>query len=120
VERPPRKAKTAAQKAARGSPPYTTYDIWCAKASSDTFSVIKDDDESNYAQLLKVDKVFPKAYHADIAVAELENIRRSMNPGTSVDVVHWTALCGTNVPKAPAVDLADEVDFGDEDDVVQK
>jgi hypothetical protein len=120
MERLPRKAKTAAQKAAGRSPPYTSYDIWCAKASSETFAVIKEDDEPNYAQLLKVNKVFPKAYYTDIADAEIEHIRCSMNPGTSVNGVHWTAYCGTSLPKPPVVDLADEVDFGDQDDMADE
>jgi hypothetical protein len=102
-ERPPRKAKTNAQKAARKSPRYTSYDIWCAKASSEIFGVIKEDDEQHYALLLKTDKVFPQAYYSEFGIEEIESIRRSMNPGTSVNAAHW-AFCDASIPQPPAED----------------
>jgi len=40
VERPPGKAKTEAREAVQKSPCYTSYDIWCTKASSETFGII--------------------------------------------------------------------------------
>jgi hypothetical protein len=90
MERLPRKTKTAAGKAAQKSPRYTSYDIWCSKASSQTFGVIKIEHEPEYALLLKADKVFPQAYCSEFDIEEVESIRRSMNPGTSVKgIIMW-------------------------------
>ena len=114
VERFPRKAKTATRKVVSMSPRYTSYDIWCAKASSETFRVIEIEDEQNYALLLKTDKVFPQSYRSEFGVEEVESIRRSMNPGTSINRAHWASFCGTSTPQLPRVDLADSVDFGEE------
>jgi hypothetical protein len=119
VEQLPRKAKTAARKAVQKSPRFTSYDIWCAKASSETFGVIKIEDEQNYARLLKADKVFPQAYCSELGIEEVESNKRSMNPGTSVDAAHWASFCGANTPQLPTVDLADSVDFGEEENEVE-
>ncbi|KAM6504148.1 hypothetical protein JOM56_001091 [Amanita muscaria] len=116
VERLPRKAKTAAQKAVQRSPRYTSYDIWCAKASSETFGVIKIEDEQNYSLLLKTERVFPQAYRSEFGIERIESIRRSMNPGTSIEGPHWTSFCGAKTPQLPTVDLGDDVDFGEESD----
>ncbi|KIL64400.1 hypothetical protein M378DRAFT_163135 [Amanita muscaria Koide BX008] len=116
VERLPRKAKTAAQKAVQRSPRYTSYDIWCAKASSETFGVIKIEDEQNYSLLLKTERVFPQVYRSEFGIERIENIRRSMNPGTSVEGAHWASFCGAKTPQLQTVDLGDNVDFGEESD----
>lgn len=120
VERLPRKAKTTAREGVQKSPRYTSYDIWCAKASSETFGVIKIEDEQNYALLLKTDKVFPKAYCSEFGIEEVESIKRSMNPGTSVRGEHWTSFCGASTPQLPTMDLADSVDFGEEDNEIEE
>ncbi|KIL57284.1 hypothetical protein M378DRAFT_396218 [Amanita muscaria Koide BX008] len=120
AERLPRKAKTAAQKAVQRSPRYTSYDIWCAKASSETFGVVKTEDEQNYSLLLKTEKVFPQAYCSEFSTKEIESIKRSMNPGTSVKEAHWTSFCGADTPHLPTVDLGDAVDFGEEDHEVKE
>ena len=111
VERHPR-----TRKAAQKSPRYTSYDIWCAKASSKTFGVIREEEEQNYALLLKANKVFPQAYCSKFD--REERIGRIMNPGTSVEGAHW-AFFGDDKPQLPAVDLADDVDFGEEDNEVE-
>jgi hypothetical protein len=114
VERLPRKAKTASRKATQKSPRYTSYDIWCAKASSETFGVIKIEHEPEYALLLKADKVFPQAYCSEFGIEEVESIRRSMNPRTSVKAAHWASFCGADTPRLPTEDLADSVNFREE------
>jgi hypothetical protein len=78
------------------------------------------EDEQNYALLLKADTVFPQGYCSEFGVEEVECIRRSMNPGTSVNKAHWASFCGANTPQQPTVDLADSVDFGEEDNEVEE
>ena len=113
-ERPMRQAKTKDRK----SPRYTAYDIWCARASSDTFGVISTGDDNTFESLLKLCKVFPDAYTSDIDLCVVEEVRRSMNPGTAVDPKHW-GFC-SDVTKFEEIreDPADDVDFnyGEESD----
>ena len=82
-----RKAKG---KKGKKSPPYTSYDIWCAGAFAKTFAVIKETEEKTYEQLLKVCSPFPQSYKSDLE--EMEKRRRSMNPGTMTNVDHWHAF----------------------------
>ncbi|KAF8815386.1 hypothetical protein BYT27DRAFT_7333931 [Phlegmacium glaucopus] len=117
-ERFPQTAKTqAAEKSSKGSPRYTSYDIWCAKACSDTFGVIKPGDDDTYANLLKVCKVFPAAYTDGIAqhVPSVESMRRKMNPGTATGADHWNEFCGGDI-REKVEDTADNVDFSYENE----
>ena len=81
-----RKAK---QKKAKKSPPYTSYDIWCAGAFAQTFTVINKAEEGVYEQLLKVCNPFPQSYKSPLELPEEEALRRSMNPESMIDVDHW-------------------------------
>ncbi|KAF8689160.1 hypothetical protein AX14_003377 [Amanita brunnescens Koide BX004] len=81
-----RKAK---QKKAKKSPPYTSYDIWCAEAFAQTFTVINKAEEGVYEQLLKVCNPFPQSHKSALELPEEEALRRSMNPGSMIDVDHW-------------------------------
>ncbi|KAF8806794.1 hypothetical protein BYT27DRAFT_7233606 [Phlegmacium glaucopus] len=117
-ERFPQTAKIqAADKSSKGSPRYTSYDIWCARACSDTFGVIKPGDDDTYANLLKVCKVFPAAYTDGIAqhVPSVESMRRKMNPGTATGADHWNEFCGGDI-REKVEDTADNVDFSYEDE----
>ena len=73
----------------RKSPPYTSYDIWCAGAFAQTFTVINKAEEGVYEQLLKVCNPFPQSHKSALELPEEEALRRSMNPGSMIDVDHW-------------------------------
>ena len=96
--------KVAPKKASR-SPAFTSYDVWCARASRDTFPVISSD--LIYDQLLKMEKIFPNAYAESPAE---EAGRRSMHPMVFVDEAHFSALLPVedNPAPNPLVSDADE------------
>jgi hypothetical protein len=58
----PRYRRTTKTKGAEKSPPYTSYDIWCAGALAETFAVINKTEEEVYKQkqLLNVFKSIPR------------------------------------------------------------
>ena len=101
-----RKAK---KKKGKKSPPYTSYDIWCAGAFAKTFAVINEAEEETYKQLLKVCSPFPEAYTPRFGVVGEEEHKRSMNPMVTRDVDHWGAF--------EAVKEDEEMDEYDYDDV---
>ena len=68
---------------------YMAFDIWCAKASHETFLPIKDD--TVFTELLLRSSVFPNVYERKKSNA-LQNATRSMNPGTDVHPAHWHFL----------------------------
>jgi hypothetical protein len=113
----PRPMKEDAQKAlvSRRSPPYTAFDIWCAKACGNTFAVIQGNDDT-YEKLLKISKVFPGAYSSGALVAGIEAARRSMNPGTSTNAEHWGNWCQSEVREATEAGWTAGVDFDSEDE----
>jgi len=84
--------RKAENKKAKKSSPYTSYDIWCAGAFAETFAVIKKTEEDVYEQLLKVCNPFPESYKSTLGLPEQEAQRRSMNPGSMLDVDHWGAF----------------------------
>ena len=65
---------------------YTSFDIWCARASHETFLPIKDDIVFN--DILLRSRVFPDVYERKESDG-LQNATRSMNPGTDVHPAHW-------------------------------
>ena len=65
---------------------YTAFDIWCGKASQETFRPIKDD--GVFQKLLLRSRVFPDVYEHKKSEA-LQNATRSMNPATDVHRAHW-------------------------------
>jgi len=110
--------KIAEQEAKKPSPSYTAFDIWCAKASHATFKVIKPTEEANYANLLKIKKVFPEAYEAGAGNdVHRQNLRKQMNPGTATDIEHWRYLSGKNIPTEVKIQAADYDYENDEMDV---
>lgn len=121
VKRPPRHAKDEAQRAlaTRRSPPYTAFDIWCAKACGDTFAVIQGNDNT-YEKLLKVSKVFPEAYTSGALVTGTEAARRSMNPGTSTNAEHWRNWCEAKVRDGLEAGSTGNVDFDHEDETLEE
>ena len=68
---------------------YMAFDIWCAKASHETFLPIKDDPV--FTELLLRSSVFPNVYECKKSNG-LQNATRSMNPGTDVHPAHWHFL----------------------------
>lgn len=68
---------------------YTTFDIWCGKASHETFRPIKGSaDEIVFHKLLLRSQVFPNVYDTKKPKV-LENVTRNMNPATGDDPAHW-------------------------------
>ena len=81
-------------RAARGkkkivAPPFTTYDVWCAGASSATFAVITPEQEPVYESLLKIGNVFPAVYESQTTLKAAHSSRRNMNPGSASHQDHW-------------------------------
>jgi len=65
---------------------YTSFDIWCAMASHKTFLPIKNDFIFN--EILLRSRVFPDIYNLKESEG-LQNVTRSMHPGTDVHPAHW-------------------------------
>ena len=66
---------------------FTSYDIWCAMASSETFSVIKSKSNATFADLLKKEKTFSGTYVSGVPEEEIG--RQQMHPMALSDPVHW-------------------------------
>lgn len=69
---------------------YTAYDIWCAKASKDTFTVIENDDI--YAKLLLNSRNLPSVYTSKEKVEWAQLATRNMNPITAAHDAHWSCF----------------------------
>jgi hypothetical protein len=67
---------------------YTTFDLWCAKATHETFGPIKDSDNGKFETLLLRSRIFPNIYKAKHSEA-VENMTKSMNPTSGSDLAHW-------------------------------
>jgi hypothetical protein len=80
---PPRRD---ASKPAFKSDNYTAFDIWCAKASRETFRSIKDD--AIFEKLLLRSRIFPDVYENKKSES-IQNATRNMNPATDVHHAHW-------------------------------
>ena len=65
---------------------YTAFDIWCAKASRETFRSIKND--AIFEKLLLRSRVFPDVYENKKSES-IQNATRNMNPATDVHHAHW-------------------------------
>jgi hypothetical protein len=65
---------------------FTSFDIWCAKASKKTFRPVKEDDI--YQKLLLRFRIFPDVYD-EKRTEGLQNVTRSMNPGTALHPAHY-------------------------------
>jgi hypothetical protein len=65
---------------------FTSFDIWCAKASNMTFRPVKEDDI--YQKLLLRFRIFPEVYD-DKRTEGLRNVTMSMNPGTALHPAHY-------------------------------
>jgi hypothetical protein len=72
-----RKLKTASS--------FTSYDIWFAKACSETFGPIKIKEEEKYSSMLNLTRTFPDVYRDEVVQDSL----RSMNPGSTTHEAHW-------------------------------
>jgi hypothetical protein len=69
---------------------YTAYDIWCAKASKDTFKVIENDDI--YAKLLLNSRNLPSVYTSKEKAEWAQLATRNMNPITAAHDAHWSCF----------------------------
>ncbi|KAF9505309.1 hypothetical protein BS47DRAFT_1385996 [Hydnum rufescens UP504] len=76
-----RERRTTRRKASN----FTSYDIWLAKASSQTFGPIEIEEEDQYTLALRLTKTFPHVYHDEA----IQDTLRSMNPGSATDKAHW-------------------------------
>ena len=65
---------------------YTAFDIWCGKASRETYRPIKDD--GIFEKLLLRSRVFPDVYESKKSES-IQNATRNMNPATDVHHAHW-------------------------------
>ena len=73
---------------------FTAYDIWCARACSQTFKVIRPKEDGIYRKLLLLENgVFPECYESKFNLGEdeiednmIESATRSMVPGDDGDV----------------------------------
>ena len=77
--------RDAAFKAKFQADKYTSFDIWCAKASNETFVPVKDD--GLFHKLLLRFRVFPDVYDEKITNG-LKAATRSMAPGCAVHPAH--------------------------------
>jgi hypothetical protein len=106
----------AKKRKAKKSPPYTSYDIWCAGAFAKTFAVINEAEEETYKQLLKVWDPFPESYKPRLEVAGEEKQKRSMNPMVTADVDHWGAFEAVEEGRDEEMDEYDYDDVESEED----
>jgi hypothetical protein len=113
LKEPERKNETRTSRPPTRSPEYTSYDIWCAKASAKTFAVIDPVDEPTYEKLLKVSRVFPRAYDAQTTNEDIKIARRNMNPGTATGAAHWSGFEEEEMPEGK--DEGDDVDYDTEE-----
>ena len=67
---------------------YTSFDIWCAKASHKTFLPLKDAEDDIFQKLLLRFRLFPDVYD-EKRTEGLRNAARSMNPGTATHPAHY-------------------------------
>jgi hypothetical protein len=111
-KQPQRKSKDKTEKKSRSPPKFTSYDIWCANASTKTFSVIESND--TFTELLKKDKAFPRLYKSEIEVED--NLRRQMHALAMSDSAHWR-FAGQSVPAGDKVvpDYMDDIDDAKEE-----
>lgn len=85
-------------------PAYTSFDIWCSNTSSETFGVIKQEDDDIFQQLLTVLNTFPNTYIYETVIDSAEALRRQMNPGTMSGPDHWRFSSGKLLQPAPTID----------------
>ncbi|KAF8497011.1 hypothetical protein BU17DRAFT_72417 [Hysterangium stoloniferum] len=70
--------------------PYTSFDIWCAQASSETFGAIQFEDNETYNELLKLSKDVPKMFEPE--EISTKEVVQSMYPGATSDSGHWNSF----------------------------
>ncbi|KAF8523256.1 hypothetical protein BU17DRAFT_85925 [Hysterangium stoloniferum] len=84
---PSRKKK---KKCAFQKDPYTSFDIWCAQASAETFGAIQSEDSETYNELLKLSKDVPKMFEPE--EISTKEVVQSMYPGATSDPGHWNSF----------------------------
>jgi len=72
---------------------YTSFDIWCAQASSATFKAIQPDENKTYQELLKLSRDIPNICEPE--EDDLKADAKSMYPCATSDPGHWQSFCGT-------------------------
>jgi hypothetical protein len=114
---PPRaaKAKAAKEQAAKtkiDKYAYTSFDIWCAQASSLTFRAIQTHENGIYAELLKLSGDVPMMFNTPEEY--LASTAMSMYPCGTSNAAHWQ-FCGVSQEHLDDEVVADE-DEEDEDE----
>jgi hypothetical protein len=105
--------RAAKGKKKRAAPPFTTYDVWCAGASSATFAVITREQEPVYESLLKIGNVFPAVYESQTSLKAAHSSRRNMNPGSASHQDHWCRFA--QLPEFAEESTEEEVDMAQYD-----
>lgn len=78
-------------------PKFTSYDLWCAKASTETFGVIEDNQDNVFADLLQLHRIFPRSYEPSVGEPKsVKDLRMCMHPGSGTDPNHWRFALTSN------------------------
>ncbi|KAF8325609.1 uncharacterized protein EI90DRAFT_3072219 [Cantharellus anzutake] len=67
---------------------YTSFDVWCARASSRTFRTIRPQDVATYDALLRLSKDVPEMFEPSETLIQ-DSVRR-MYPGGTSHAGHWS------------------------------
>ncbi|KAG6909158.1 hypothetical protein DXG01_001785 [Tephrocybe rancida] len=86
---------------------FTSYDIWCAGASSKTFAVIDSADDSVFASLLRLDSAASRYEPLSCEPPHAGAVKRHMHPASCVGDDHWVFW-------GPADEPGQDEDFDDE------
>ncbi|KAF8313034.1 uncharacterized protein EI90DRAFT_3092493, partial [Cantharellus anzutake] len=89
---PPERVQPSRQEKQVRTSAFTSFDIWCAGASSRTFRTIRSQDDGTYDALLKLSKDVPAMFEPDEEF--MRDAVRSMYPGGACDAGHWS-FCST-------------------------
>ncbi|KAF8328569.1 uncharacterized protein EI90DRAFT_3064614 [Cantharellus anzutake] len=90
---PPERVQPSRQEKQVRTSAFTSFDIWCAGASSRTFRTIGSQDDGTYDDLLGLSKDVPAMFEPDEGF--MWDAVRSMYPGGACDAGHWS-FCGTS------------------------
>ncbi|KAF8326793.1 uncharacterized protein EI90DRAFT_3069045 [Cantharellus anzutake] len=85
---PPERVQPSRQDKPVQSSAFTSFDIWCAGASSKTFHTIRSQDDGTYDVLLRLLKDVPEMFKPDEEY--MQDAVRSMCPGGACDAGHWS------------------------------
>jgi hypothetical protein len=90
--------------------PYTSFDIWCGQATSETFGTIEREDDNAYADLLRLSRDVPSMFNTQDE--SLKGLVQSMYPLGTPQPGHWNSFY-----QAP-IDVSMDATIQSEDDQV--